>query len=629
MPPLGRPNDGAARFGWIVALALAGVVVVGGWQLARVAWWGDERDGERPRANVVLQAPAPPRDDYVGSQACAECHAEIADSFAAHPMGQSMHAAGEAPRVEDYEEAVFATGDGRTYRVELEDEGMRHYEAAADRQGVELYDQGLLVDYVIGSGHRGRSYVLDRDGWLFQSPIAWYSQEGRWGLSPGYDPASHPRFERELTDRCLQCHAGRMNPVERSTADIQQYQRPAVLEHAIGCERCHGPGKEHVERWRDPEAWQSDSREDPIVNPVRLEPSRRESVCYQCHLQGVAQFLRYGRAHGDFRPGDHVGDIWTTFVAGPGVELSGETVAVSQVEQLHASRCFEASAGRMGCISCHDPHRLPAKDERLVYFRQRCLECHQQQGCSLPEPERQAQQDSCIACHMPRLSALDIPHTVQTDHRILRVPREPDGSAGSASESELAIFDDAAYELPEVERRRAEGLLAAKQAERQQDAQLGHAADGLLESLIESVSDDLAVLDALAMAALVQGDGTRAAENWRRILEIDPRHQEALQSLALQHESRREFPQASEYLERLIEVNPWRGDWHFRRAIAEAHLGRLDQAIAAARTAVELDPSAAHFHLMLADLLHAWGERDEADRHRELGRKLRRPVPAR
>jgi cytochrome c-type biogenesis protein CcmH/NrfG len=582
--------------------------------------------GDEPSANlVVLTVPPARRGDYVGSHVCAECHAEIAETYSRHPMGQSLHPAPEAPAVEDFDEATFAVGDGRSYRIELDEGVPRHHEMARDRQGRELYDQGVPIDYIIGSGHRGRSYVLDRDGWLFQSPIAWYSQEGRWGLSPGYAPEGHPRFERELTDRCLQCHAGRMNPVERSTADVQRYHRPAFLEHAIGCERCHGPGAEHVARWRHPESWDS-GREDPIVQPARLDAARRDSVCYQCHLQGVAQFLRYGRTHGDFRPGDHVGDIWTTFVAGPGVELTGETIAVSQAEQMHSSRCFQESSGRMGCISCHDPHRLPKGEERIPYFRQRCLDCHQDRGCSAPEPARHAQQDSCIACHMPRLSTLDVPHTVQTDHRILRVPAEPTPSERGA-EDQLAIFDLGVYELSDVERERAWGLLTAKQAERDRDPDRGLAAENLLGPLKEFVPHDVAVLDALAMAALIQGDRTAATEYWRQILDIAPGHQEALQSLALHHEARREFSQAAEYLERLLAVNPWRADWHFRHAIARAHLGQLDGAIAAARRALELDPSAPSVHLLLADWLQARGDREAAEQCRQLGRSLLRMGP--
>ena len=56
---------------------------------------------------------------------------------------------------------------------------------------------------------------------------------------------------------------------------------------------------------------------------------------------------------------------------------------------MHESRCYRASAGGFGCISCHDPHRRPAPEERAGYYRGRCLECHGAiAGCRLPEASR-------------------------------------------------------------------------------------------------------------------------------------------------------------------------------------------------------------------------------------------------
>ena len=73
---------------------------------------------------------------------------------------------------------------------------------------------------------------------------------------------------------------------------------------------------------------------------------------------------------------------------------------------MESSRCFRASRGELGCISCHDPHRLPAPATKAAYYRERCLECHEQKGCALPSAERQARGpgEDCIACHMPRLA---------------------------------------------------------------------------------------------------------------------------------------------------------------------------------------------------------------------------------
>ncbi len=96
------------------------------------------------------------------------------------------------------------------------------------------------------------------------------------------------------------------------------------------------------------------------MNPRHLAPALRDSVCEQCHLQGADRFLRAGRTEGDFRPGLPLDEFVAVFVeAGP----AGRPRAVGHVEQMHASRCYAASGGALGCTSCHDPHRRP-RDRR-------------------------------------------------------------------------------------------------------------------------------------------------------------------------------------------------------------------------------------------------------------------------
>ena len=49
-----------------------------------------------------------------------------------------------------------------------------------------------------------------------------------------------------------------------------------VTEWNVGCEKCHGPGAEHVAK---------PSRAN-IVNPSRLDFVHANDVCIQCHSQG-------------------------------------------------------------------------------------------------------------------------------------------------------------------------------------------------------------------------------------------------------------------------------------------------------------------------------------------------------
>ena len=79
------------------------------------------------------------------------------------------------------------------------------------------------------------------------------------------------------------CHAGRMNPIpqERNRFD----EKKPFHELAIGCERCHGPGKKHI-HFHEENHCRLGTNVDPIVNPEKLSPELRDAVCYQCHLQG-------------------------------------------------------------------------------------------------------------------------------------------------------------------------------------------------------------------------------------------------------------------------------------------------------------------------------------------------------
>jgi hypothetical protein len=166
----------------------------------------------------------------------------------------------------------------------------------------------------------------------------------------------------------------------------------------VACERCHGPGSLHIEG------------KGKMVNPAKLEPARRDSVCSQCHLSGEAGVERAGRKLAGYRPGDLLSDFAAYFVA---VDSGGLQVN-SHVEKLSKSACKRLSGDRLWCGTCHDPHRVPPAAERAAWFRTRCLTCHQPADCKRGE--------DCVACHMPKSTAADAVHGVFTDHSIPRVP---------------------------------------------------------------------------------------------------------------------------------------------------------------------------------------------------------------
>ena len=289
---------------------------------------------------------------------------------------------------------------GGRFTIEHTDNGMRH-RMVRDGRIVE-HD----VPYFVGSGHTGHSYLVNIRGYLFQSPVSYYSERSTWDVSPGYEQDPNADFSRPVKPECLQCHAGRMLPVKGT---LNRYEDPPFAAEAISCDRCHGLADAHLAK---------PSRET-IVNPVRLLPRARASVCEQCHLAGEARVPNPGLGVADFRPGMELEDVWSVYVLErePGAAAS-EVKAVSHAELLALSVCAQSSEGAMWCGSCHNPHKTPSDPKR--YFRERCLDCH---GVALLETHAPPA-DDCVGCHMPQRDARDVAHAALTDHQILRNPRQ-------------------------------------------------------------------------------------------------------------------------------------------------------------------------------------------------------------
>ncbi len=361
---------------------------------------------------------------YVGDTACDSCHADKSRTYHHHPMGRSL-----APLRDVIDQPPHDGTDGRftafdsLFQVERKGDLVVHRQTRLDEAGKPVYSLDLPVHYVIGSGTRGDSYLSDRDGFLFQTPMSWYSQKRVWDRSPNLSPAQLPG--RPVSPECLFCHANRTHPA-RGLAKRLRCADLRWLRHRLRC--CHGPGERHVQERRERPV--SGGSVDPsIVNPAKLTPELRDAICEQCHLTGEPRLLRRGRGLYDFRPAMPLELFWSVFVQDRSRDSHHK--AVNHVEQMHLSRCYQRGTGakKLGCVSCHDPHEKPTAERRVEFYRGRCLECHREHGCTMPREARlrTSKEDSCIACHMPGYSASDIAHTAATDHRIVRRPTPPAG----------------------------------------------------------------------------------------------------------------------------------------------------------------------------------------------------------
>jgi predicted CXXCH cytochrome family protein len=362
---------------------------------------------------------------------------------------------------------------------------------------------GNALPYYVGSGATARSYLLEADGFLFEAPVAYYSGSKKWNLAPAYETYAYPYLTRPVAPGCMTCHASFLAAVPGTQ---NRYGTPPFAEGGVACERCHGPGEAHIRKIRSGGAAPGAA----IVNPAKLAPDLRDSVCAQCHLAGEVRVMRPGHDWQSFQVGQRLSDSMTVFVranVSPGMKVT------SHVEKLAQSACKRGSGDRLWCGTCHDPHVVPKAAERVAWFRQKCLACHDAAACKEAKTLRAARQDDCTSCHMPKSPVADAQHVVYTDHSIPRRPRV--AVAPAAPSADLVVFGGARAEPRDAAL--AYGILAS----RAQTAADRARALTALEQAERSDPTDVEVIVYLAELYRNGGQEEKAIPLYRRAIKID------------------------------------------------------------------------------------------------------------
>ena len=374
------------------------------------------------KGGAAATQPKTPGAEYAGSAACAKCHQEIYKQFSKTSMGRSMSLV--TPAVLETIHAPASVQDKNSnanIEVEVRDGKLfqTQYEKGAD--GQEIYRDSHQLEWIIGAGENGFGGLLKQDDYLFQAPLSFYSKTQKWGLSPGYEFGNYG-FNRPILPGCIFCHSGRPNAVPEGNG---RFANPPFPELAIGCENCHGPGLSHVVAMQM--GGDSYLGHDPnIVNPAHLSTALADNICMSCHQTGDVRVLKPGKDFKDFRPGTPLDNTLSILMVPPKRESPPKSDLLEHYYSMTLSKCYRASGGKLGCITCHDPHVEPSREDAPGYFRNKCMTCHSEKSCTLALDVRQHQQppDDCAGCHMPKRDVREISHSSITNHRILSRPDE-------------------------------------------------------------------------------------------------------------------------------------------------------------------------------------------------------------
>ena len=273
-----------------------------------------------------------------------------------------------------------------------------------------VFQRTEKISWIIGSGQHTNSHLWMENGYLYQAPMTFYTQQQVWDLPPGFEGGLNTRWNRVVTDECMTCH--NMYPVFDSTSENHFIN----IKTGIECERCHGPGSIHVaEKEKGIIVDTSKEIDYSIVNPKRLPRDLQVELCQRCHLQGIT-VLNEGKSFFDYRPGMKLNTVMNVFM--PRYE-GGENkfIMASHADRMKQSKCYLNS--NMTCLTCHNPH-ISVRFTEDAHFNGACISCHSNSdSCKLSFAERiKTNDNNCYKCHMPVSTTLDIPHVTVHDHRI-------------------------------------------------------------------------------------------------------------------------------------------------------------------------------------------------------------------
>jgi predicted CXXCH cytochrome family protein len=347
--------------------------------------------------NPMEPEPSP----YVGEARCENCHAKIFRDSLANRHTRTYYRGPQLNQLTLPPQPLPDPDDATVTHAFQKKNGQLHEET---RVGKEVFD--AIIDYAFGTDDRYLTMVgRDKTGGYHISRLSYYHTSNGSGWDRSALDTIHPtrgkpsEFQGELVGvreglaKCLYCHVTHPRTGNESLG-------PEVADRAIGCERCHGPGGNHIA------ALASGFPDLAIISPAAAS---RQAVsvkqCNDCHI------LERKLPEGDLEnPG---------WIRSQGIGFS-------------RSRCNTESNGSFGCVTCHDPHKS-ARATNTAEYERKCLECHQaekalatrEKSGSIGRPVARTQSvacpvnpsTGCLGCHMPRVRDESL-HLELTDHYI-------------------------------------------------------------------------------------------------------------------------------------------------------------------------------------------------------------------
>ena len=327
---------------------------------------------------------------YVGSASCEKCHATLYARWKKTPMANIVldpktHPGAIIPDLKTNHVFPFTAGQ---------------------------------VAFVYGSLWKQRYFTKVGDDY-YPLPVQWDVGNKKWlkyhvpDTGADWWAADYPsdNMQRPTGPTCDGCHS--------VNYDIHTKQ---VTEWNVGCERCHGPGSEHV----------AHPTRTNILNPAEMDDVASDDTCIQCHSQGRPRAgLIDGKAY-DWPVGYHAGlrlaDYWkleeSTLGQTDFYYLPDGTAHKNRMQGNDFAQSVMYGHG-VTCATCHDVHGTGNYAQLRKPTDKLCLDCHGPGSANGPREATLEEHthhkagsagSECIACHMPKIESEGVPGSFVRSH---------------------------------------------------------------------------------------------------------------------------------------------------------------------------------------------------------------------
>ena len=309
--------------------------------------------------------------------ACAKCHVEARTQPRTH-MARALETV-EACRILADHPHLTATYGRYLYRIERTGNQSLYSVSDGDRT------VSAPIRWALGaSSAMGQTYILEKDGQLYESRLSWFKELNGLGPTLGggnslpadLNEAVGRPMSRDDKVKCFGCHA--TDAVQGSQLTLEK------MTPGVQCSHCHRSIQEHFAAVTSHNG--RPSVPTGLTDLQDMSAEQTSNFCGQCHRTWAEIAMQRNPSIANVR---------------------------FQPYRLTESKCYDPDDARVSCLACHDPHTEASAQP--VDFDAKCQACHgggksNAKACSVSR-------GNCVTCHMPRI---DLPgaHYQFTDHRI-------------------------------------------------------------------------------------------------------------------------------------------------------------------------------------------------------------------